>query len=515
MKKTWRVIHLEQFNVDFDPIYKNTAYKNTIENGYYFLQIWDPNITITGPHRYKITYLINNAIVPFIDGEANLANNNGGGDRREELYWNIIGNERDTRINKVSFSLQLPHEIPLTEDQIFFVYGPLGAKLTDNIDIQIVSATQIEGSLSQKLSSWEGASIGIMFPLGFFNFPEGYEKYFTSSFQNQQQPNWRAHLDLSDLFSAFMLFVLKIFGILIRIAIIFLFGKIFTSKTDKPARKSNKTITPYYTPPKNIETLYAFWFRYYAKNPRMFTAIIYYWATKGRITIEKLDPVSTFFWSASYSFTKIVTKPEGETELEQQLFSDFFDTSNELSLMPEYSEIIYDRLTLMTSSLSKGFNKFSQEANLIASSRSIFSSDRLTAQWAQLFEELRGFKHYLEKVERPVIEQFLKDDPEYLDKILPRAILFGVETKLFKKIEDLMQKNAEKQHIDDNTLLTASMLSGITTAFSSYSSIWSSSNSRRWSSFSSWGGWSSFLSWWSGWGGSSWWGGWWGGGSSW
>lgn len=41
-------------------------------------------------------------------------------------------------------------------------------------------------------------------------------------------------------------------------------------------------------------------------------------------------------------------------------------------------------------------------------------------------------------MERPQIEAFLKEDPEYLDKILPWVVLFGLQTKLSEQIGDLM-----------------------------------------------------------------------------
>ncbi|MEI7477064.1 MAG: hypothetical protein WCJ81_00460 [bacterium] len=59
-----------------------------------------------------------------------------------------------------------------------------------------------------------------------------------------------------------------------------------------------------------------------------------------------------------------------------------------------------------------------------------------------MFEQLRGYKEFLEKVERPVIEKELQSNPDFINTILPRAILFGVETNLLGMIEDLLAKTS-------------------------------------------------------------------------
>jgi len=38
----------------------------------------------------------------------------------------------------------------------------------------------------------------------------------------------------------------------------------------------------------------------------------------------------------------------------------------------------------------------------------------------------------------------LKDDPEYINKILPWIVLFGLQNKLAKQIEDLMQQTIQQ-----------------------------------------------------------------------
>jgi hypothetical protein len=53
---------------------------------------------------------------------------------------------------------------------------------------------------------------------------------------------------------------------------------------------------------------------------------------------------------------------------------------------------------------------------------------------------MRGYKDFLEKVERPALDAELKKDPNFLNMILPWAVLFGVETRLLKMCEDILKQ---------------------------------------------------------------------------
>ena len=74
----------------------------------------------------------------------------------------------------------------------------------------------------------------------------------------------------------------------------------------------------------------------------------------------------------------------------------------------------------------------------------MFYYTTLNSEGRALYDQLRGFKYYLETVERPQIELLLKDDPEYINKILPWVVLFGLQNKLAKQIEDLMQQTIQQ-----------------------------------------------------------------------
>ena len=79
-------------------------------------------------------------------------------------------------------------------------------------------------------------------------------------------------------------------------------------------------------------------------------------------------------------------------------------------------------------------------------------------------DQLAGYKEYLSKVEKPVLESELKTNPDYFNEILPRAVLFGVETRLLKMLEDLL-KNTDRYESDDGTLLNLAAISSMNKTF--------------------------------------------------
>jgi uncharacterized membrane protein YgcG len=54
------------------------------------------------------------------------------------------------------------------------------------------------------------------------------------------------------------------------------------------------------------------------------------------------------------------------------------------------------------------------------------------------FRKLEGFRNFVSKAERPVIERLLKEDPLYYDKTMPFALAFGYLKKWNKQFEGLL-----------------------------------------------------------------------------
>ena len=66
------------------------------ENGYKVIKIGDVNYTMTGQKNYTISYLYN------------LGKDTGKD--YDELYFNLIGDEWDTSISNITFTITMPKE---------------------------------------------------------------------------------------------------------------------------------------------------------------------------------------------------------------------------------------------------------------------------------------------------------------------------------------------------------------------------------------------------------------------
>ena len=139
--------------------------------------------------------------------------------------------------------------------------------------------------------------------------------------------------------------------------------------------------------------------------------------------------------------------------------------------------------------------------------------DLTTKKWEELQNHLLWYKQFLVEVDKDKIEELTKEDPLFVEKSLPYAVVFWIETQFIKKI------TPDKLHFFDwdfDKLLSSIKYIGNTAtvepywyrtytprSYSSWSSYSYSSSSwhSSWSSFSWW-----YSSWWGwGWGGWRWW----------
>jgi len=468
-----RNILITNLTTSTDPIAEND-----IIDGKYTLKIGDASQTVIGDHFYTISYDVLNPITSFETSWA----------ISQELYRNVIGDNRNTSIQNVSFSIKLPTSKRLRSKEMFIVYGPDGAKRTTGAYIQQKVSTNINWGLTNiTLNPKEGVTVGLQFGSGYFILPAGYEELgqqvqSTSSSQSSSSSIGSINMDTIMQIIWFVLFVGGgAFGGIKKL-----------SKWIKTPRSSKKAITVYYTPPKNLEPADAFWFRYNNNNPRIFSALVYYRATKWWIKIE--DRTEKYLFGLiklnGYHLIETNLRPLWATVLDDQLFQSFFGIYDNQLDDVQLNETIYKKVENIFDSLEDRLTSL----GLTEKSWLLGLFTKLTPQGEEMFEQLRGYKEFLEKVERPVIEAELKNDPDYINKILPWIALFGLETKMLARIEDLLQEAAKKRYNNPNGgLLNVAVFSAMSTR------IGNSSVAPRASSGFGW------------WGGSSWWGGGWGG----
>ena len=457
-----------------------------ISKWYYELKLWSADKTITWPQPYNITYTVKNAIKAYAGS--------GSQTWRSELYRNILGDKRSTSISWFSFMISIPSWHIFASGDIGIVYGYKGDRLTDDAKIY-QSWNYIYGIIDRALSPSMWATIWLKFPVDYFQVSSGYNNMFFDK-PMYGEDSVPMYIYLIVWFS-FVLWIILFMKILTN-----------TSSLDKTPRKSDKSVTIYYKPPTNISPSKAFWFWYDSQNPKVFTGLLYYRCTRWRAKISKVQWEKWRFGVRArdtYHITETSTRPTGTDFVDDVLLQWFFWTYDDIKNDVTIDENFYDSINWLLSKLEYTFNidniYYTKKVNIF----SLFWwwKAELTEEGKKLFEELRWYKEYLMKVDKPVLESELKADPDFFNKTLPWAVLFGVSTKLLEAAEDILAK-ADWYDSYDNRPLTPVVFNSMNNNIKTFAIA-----PRSDSSGSGFGSSSGGSFWWSSWG----WGGGWGWGS--
>lgn len=473
----WDYLAIE--NISSNTNIHNISTKNNLLS----LQLWSPDTTIIGYHTYNIDYTVKNIIKTFTWWD--------------EIYRNIIWWQWDTTINNITWNINLPKDYIAYSGSSFAVWWWSGEQRIDTITFQPINAKQRQWSFRNILQSWQGITVWLQFSWNYFTLPADYDTYFTKKITHKLYGESRRETLISTI-GTFLPFILPF---LFWITIV---GNSILKHLNNSPRKSDKPIVTQYEPPKDLNPSYAFYLRYNNKyEPKVFTALLYYRATHGWVTIQKKVGEQSLFWKRSeqYSIEETSLKPEGTSNIDDILLQRFFwayDTTLDKIYLSESS---YIKINKLISTLEQEFQSqwFTQKRNWFWW---VIGMKELTVYWSEIFEHLRGYKEYLSKVEQPVIESEIKSDPDFINKILPWAVLFWVETRLLKMVEEVLKKIQWYQS-NDGSYLTANTLHTMNKNFTKFSIPPRSSGT---SGFSSWGSIWKFKWWFSGWwrGGGGW-----------
>lgn len=129
----------------------NNKYKISITNGYKQIQIGDADTLVSGIKYYEISYLYD------------LGKDKSK--KYDELYFNIVGNEWDTSISNITFTITMPKEFD--KSKIGFSSGYKGSTDSSNIVYNVFENT-ISGSYTKTLNANSGLTIRLELPEGYF-----------------------------------------------------------------------------------------------------------------------------------------------------------------------------------------------------------------------------------------------------------------------------------------------------------------------------------------------------------
>lgn len=223
-------------------------------DGFYNIQIGSADETITGRNIYTIKYTYNIGKDPIKN--------------YDEFYYNIIGDEWDTIIRNVTFSITMPKEFD--SSKLGFSSGTKGSVNNENIIYNVYENTII-GSYNNILTKGEALTVRL-------ELPEGYFAKATNNYTLQD----------------YLIFIVPILGVIISLILWIIYGR------------DDKVIeTVEFYPPEGFNSLeIGFLYKGTAYNTDV-TSLLIYLANKGYIKITETNEKSLFSKEESYKITKL------------------------------------------------------------------------------------------------------------------------------------------------------------------------------------------------------------------
>lgn len=489
------------------------SYQVSNEDGYKVLKIGSSSQTVFGRKTYTIKYNYNIGKDPLKNAD--------------ELYFNLIGDEWDTDIEYVTFTIKMPKAFD--ESKLGFSSGYKTSTDSSNVNYTVTGNT-ITGSLDTGLSYGQALTVRLTLPEG----------YFVGASINFD------------------------FLMLLEIGISIIFVIIAFGIWNKYGKDDVAIETVEFSPPGGLNSAdLGFIYKGYSDQKDIISLLIYL-ANKGYLRIEEYEE-STLKVIKSKKFKIIKVKEyDGDNEDERTFFNDLFKFNNEVTKSDLYNsfyltlqkisnnidkkenqEKIFEKaslgkrllliamiiivflfmgslltffmylpiiacvlmflykkpnaLTITFSSLafviipllSMKDDLYSDESYLV---KFIIESicivllivffgiiKKRTPYGTEMLGKIKGFKYFLETAEKPQLEELVMRNPEYFYDILPYTYVLGVSNKWMEKFEDIALE-APRWYYGYVTFNTHSFNQFMNSTYSSISTAMTSSPSHSSSS---------------------------------
>lgn len=390
------------------------------------IRIGSPDEYIKGDQEFRISYKVKNAINFFKDGHS-------------EFYFNVIGHNWDVPIEKVDFKIQLFKPLP-DSTEWFIATGSYGSKNVNAV-AHWFQQEQLAGMNTKVLEPYNGVTVGFKMPENFLTRPD----YSTEG--------------LPWLFVPMIVFV-------------FMFVRWY-----KYGKDDKVIVQTEFYPPQGVSPSISGYMVDGVLNQRDLTALVPYWGAAGCLQIKELESKKLLglIKSKDYEFIKLKDLPVDAPRFEKTMFNGLF--VNDTTLLSDLKDKFYVTMAsakaqledeikknefyvkkskigclftlLMVACFIWGIKTLTKGipenlwlgGGLIASGIIIIIFGALmrkkTPKGNELYAKLLGFKEFLKSVEKDRLREFLKQDENYFDKILPYAIVFNIADTWKDKLKGL------------------------------------------------------------------------------
>lgn len=411
--------------------FSGNPYKYSVSrsSGRLNIKIGDPDKTVTGVHGYRLHYTVQGAIAFFDD--------------HDELYWNVTGNEWRVPIDKAGAKVQFDRDIENGVNAACYT-GVSGSR-AKNCEYKM-SPQVIEFTTTEALRAGQGLTIVAGLPKGLIEEPSSSTKLLWLL-----SDNWYFCLPFLTLF---------------------VFTYVWHTRGRDPEGKG--VIAVRYQPPEDLTPAEAGTLADERADILDITSTIIDLAVRGYLKIEEHKITSFYFFTnRDYKLIKIKEPAAGELKShEEKVFSGLFKGKDNVMIsdlrnkfykeLPPikkalYREMIDEKYFPTNPEKVKGIYKWIGIVIIIAAFF-LFSNillklsiglsgliilifsrfmPRKTKRGTLVSEELLGFREFIERAEKERIERLAKDDPTLFDRVLPFALVFGLEDRWAEAFRDM------------------------------------------------------------------------------
>lgn len=407
--------------------------KVSTENGNKRIRIGDPNVTITGVHTYKISYVLS----PIVYEQSG----------KPFLNLDIIGEGWEVPIHNISASVKLDDGAQLSS----VVW--LGAENQSDIPEKLV----VSG-----VSNYHGITINATVP-----------DNYVSTYLQPNKPR------LEDVIASIWN-TLALIGAIVFVAIIIAIIAARSIRTH--LRRKHQIVVAEYEAPDNLSPAHIGLLEDDRAENREVTATVIDWAVKGYIKINYLEKKG-LFGSRDYELVKLQAG-ESLPPDELSLFNVFFLSGDSVKLSQLDKSAVSTQVSYFKSALKHSMT----DRGYYQKDGQIFMRGTLTEEGAKEWAHVDGFRLYLSVVEKDRLKfsDAPEKTPERFSKLLPYAIALGVEKQWAKQFEGIDLTEATSWY--NGNLATFSAVALASDLGSSFASTVSSNTSVSSSGGSSGGG---------------------------
>ncbi len=412
-------------------------YQVNKSGGWANIRIGDPDKKITGVHGYRLEYSVKGAIAFYED--------------HDELYWNVTGDE--WRVPILSSGANVYFDQEIISGVMAACYTGVSGSTNQDCEFN-ASSSGVEFKTLGSLQGGEGLTIVVGLPKGIITEPSSLSKAL-----------W---------------FVWDNWAVVLPFATFFVLLNLWRNRGKDP--EASGVIAVKYEPPEDLTPAESGTLIDERANILDITSTVIDLAVRGYLKIEEISTTQFFFFTnRDYKLIRNDRTADSLKSYEEKVLSGIFKGKDTVMVselrskfyteLPGIKKALYKELVdkryfptnpenvrriykwigiasmifgfFMLSFVPFGFCVLLSGLIILIFSRYM---PRKTKKGSHMNEELLGFREFIERAEKDRIERLAQEDPTLFDRVLPYALVFGLEDKWAEAFKDMYHKPPDWYH---------------------------------------------------------------------